>query len=323
MRKRTTNAATLLSILIVTAQGIYSLMASTSKPIVIAHRGASGYLPEHTLAAYALAHAQGADYIEQDLVLTRDRHLICLHDLHLEGTTNVEELFPNRRRADGRWYAIDFSLAEIKTLSVHERLSNRFPTHSSGGSIPTFIEAFQLVQGLNATTGRNAGIYPELKRPAFHRQAGLAMEKPFMDALALLELNTEKARVFVQCFELDCLQRLHKDYKIRLPLIYLVGSGAEIVASLTPEKLTALAAFLHGIGPSKNLIELHPGIVGDSHHAGLELHPYTFRADDPYPRGQFKDFHAEVTHFVRVHQIDGLFTDFPDLAREAIDASSE
>ena len=154
---------------------------SMAQKIVIAHRGASGYLPEHTLEAKAMAYAMGADYIEQDVVMTADDQLIVLHDITLDRTTNVDEVFPDRARDDGRYYAIDFTLAEIRRLSATEgfRLlpngekqqgyASRFPMGSSSFKVPTFQEEIQLIQGLNKSTGNDIGIYPEIKQPAFHR----------------------------------------------------------------------------------------------------------------------------------------------------------
>ena len=149
--------------------------------IVIGHRGASGYLPEHTLESYALAHGQGADYIEPDLVRTKDGAFICLHDIYLDATTDVATAFPGRARADGRYYAADFTLEEVRRMRVHERLDRRFPRGVSRFSVPTFEEMIELVAGLNRTTGRRAGIYPELKQPAFHRAAGMPMEEAFLE----------------------------------------------------------------------------------------------------------------------------------------------
>ena len=136
------------------------------RPIIIAHRGASGYLPEHTLAAKALAYCQGADYLEQDVVLTRDDHPVVLHDIHLDTVTNVADVFPDRQRADGRFYAIDFTLAELRQLKASERIDlntgqavypNRFPVGSAAFGVPTLAEEIELVQGLNKTLGRQVG----------------------------------------------------------------------------------------------------------------------------------------------------------------------
>lgn len=152
-----------------------------NRPLVIAHRGASGYLPEHTAEAKALAYGQGADYLEQDVVATRDDRLVVLHDVHLDRVTDVAERFPERRRADGRWYVRDFDLAELETLNVHERTNadgspvfpDRFPAGSGRFRISSVEEELDLVLGLNASTGRTVGIYPEIKRPAWHRGEGV------------------------------------------------------------------------------------------------------------------------------------------------------
>ena len=144
--------------------------AVESRPLVIAHRGASGYLPEHTLAAKAMAHGQGADYIEQDLVLSKDDVPVVLHDVHIDTVTDVAKVFPARKRADGRYYALDFTVAELKRLRVSERFNaktgarvfpGRFPAGLAEFRISTLEEELQLIQGLNQCTGRVAGIYPE------------------------------------------------------------------------------------------------------------------------------------------------------------------
>jgi len=152
------------------------------KFLVIAHRGASGYLPEHTLEAKAMAHAMGADYIEQDVVLTKDDQAVVLHDIYLDEVTDVARVFPGRNQTDGRFYAIDFTLAEIKTLNVTERFDrntgeacypNRFPDCTRiDFKIPTLAEEIKLIQGLNKSTGKNVGIYVELKKPGFHKKKG-------------------------------------------------------------------------------------------------------------------------------------------------------
>ena len=151
------------------------------KPIVIAHRGASAYLPEHTLPCVAAAHTLGADYIEQDIVLSRDGVPMVLHDIYLESTTNVAQQFSDRCRNDGRFYAIDFDLAELKSLKVHERVddqgsavfANRFPVADLQLRIPTLSEEITLIEGLNKSRGTHTGYYIEFKSPAFHAAAGL------------------------------------------------------------------------------------------------------------------------------------------------------
>ncbi len=288
-------------------------------PTIIAHRGASGYLPEHTLAAYALGHAQGADYVEQDLVLTRDRQLICLHDIHLEATTDVEQRFPDRSRADGRFYAIDFTLAEIKTLRVHERLPNRFPQSTLLFTVPTFSEAIVLIQGLNQSTQKNTGIYPELKGPSFHRDAGAPIEDVFVATLRKHGYGKPTDRIFVQSFELSCLERLKNEFQLPHPLIFLIGGDQEDAVWFGPAELAKLSPWLAGLGPSKRLIQRHPEIVARAQASGLVIHPYTFRADDRFPMDEFETFTQEVQWYVKTAGVDGLFTDFPDQAQVALD----
>lgn len=302
------------------ASSEFKLMAAeNNSAIVIAHRGASGYLPEHTLEAYTLAHAQGADYIEQDLVLTKDNELICLHDIHLEATTNVENAFPDRNRSDGHWYAIDFTLEEIRSLRNHERLRNRFPRNQASFSVPTFSEAIELIQGLDKTLSRRTGLYPELKQPDFHLKENQPIEPAFVATLKAHDLWHGKAKVFVQCFEWDCLQRLQVDHEIPLPMVFLLGGSRSNLDWVTAEKLAELRHTIAGIGPSKQLIERRPDLVATAHQHGLVVHPYTFRADDRFPNNGYPSFDAELKQFLGTWKVDGLFTDFPDLARQHID----
>ena len=292
---------------LITSSLLLACSVVSADPIVIAHRGASGYLPEHTLEAYAAAHAMGADYIEPDLVLTKDDHFICLHDIHLEGTTNVEEVFPDRHREDGSWYPIDFTLAEIKQLQVHERLPNRFPVNDSDFEVPTFEEMIELVQGLNKSTGREAGIYPELKAPAFHTKEGHPMEERILAILDKYNYKGRDAKVFLQCFEIDPLRKIRNELKSDLPLVMLMGGPG-----LLDEKgLDDLATFVDGIGPSKNLIERNPEIVAEAHKRGLKVHPYTLRADD-YSKRTYNSFEDEIDTMYNKYKVDGAFTDHPD-----------
>lgn len=282
---------------------------SSERPLVIAHRGASGYLPEHTLPAYAYGYALGADYVEPDLVLTRDGVFICLHDIHLEATTDVEERFPDRKRRDGRWYAIDFDLAEIKSLNVHERLPGRYPQDRGRYEVPTFEEMIELVQGLNRSTGRAVGIYPELKAPTWHRKEGKPMEESFLALLQRHGYEGPDAKVFVQVFEKEPL-RLMRELGSKLPQIYLIGGMQR--SDLKDGALRDVATFAQGIGPSKTLIERDPSVVQRAHAAGLKVHPYTFRVDE-VGKG-YASFEDEVGRFFTQYGVDGLFTDFPDRA---------
>jgi glycerophosphoryl diester phosphodiesterase len=300
-----------------------------SEQIVIAHRGASGYLPEHTLPAYTLAYAMGADYIEPDLVMSGDGVLIALHDIHLEATTNVEEVFPDRARGDGRWYAADFTLAEIKTLAAHERANpdgspvfpERFRIDSKGFVVPTLREVIELVQELNRITGCSVGIYPETKEPAFHDAGGLAMEEELLTILAEYGYEGRDAAVFIQSFDPNNLQEMRFVLGTELPLVQLISGGAEQDPLVTPEGIEFIATYADGIGPSKDRIEDEGGnsvdnnaLVRMAHAQGLLVHPYTFRADALPPA--YDDFEAELRRFYFQYGVDGLFTDHPNLAVE-------
>lgn len=281
------------------------------KPIIIAHRGACGYLPEHTLEGYAMAYALGADYIEPDLVRTKDGRFICLHDIQLQDTTNAEELFPERKREDGKWYAADFTLEEIKQLSVHERLPFRFPEGAASFRVPTFEEMIELVQGLNKTTKRQVGIYPELKAPAWHRSEGLPVEEAFLEVTKRYGYEGKDALIFVQCFEQATLKRLRNELGSQLPQIMLVGGGASNASLVTPEGLEAIAGFAEGIGPDKTVIDENPEIVTEAHKHGLKVHPYTFRAE--FPGKGYESVEAELARFFFEYGVDGAFTDFTDI----------
>ena len=278
--------------------------------VVIAHRGASGYLPEHTLPAYAMAYAMGADYVEPDLVLTKDGVFICMHDIHLEDTTDVEEKFPQRKAADGHWCPADFTLEEVRTLSAHERLKNRFPKDAAHFAVPTFEEMIQLVQGLNKTTGRDVGIYPELKAPSWHAQRGLPMEQKALDVLAKYGYSGPSAKAVVQCFELQTLVTL-RALGSTLPQVFLMSGGRETEKYLSAAGLAEVAQAANGIGPDKNMIERDPALVERAHAQKLVVHPYTFRADD-YNKAKYGSYEEEVKQFVGTYHVDGFFTDHAD-----------
>lgn len=299
--------------------------AVAGEVIVIGHRGAAGYLPEHTLPGYAFAYALGADYIEPDLVMTKDGVLICLHDVYLEYTTNVEEVFPDRRRSDGHWYTIDFTLEEVKKLSVHERtrrngqpyFPDRFPVGYAIFRIPTFAEMIELIQGLNKATGRDVGIYPELKHPSWHRQQGYDIAAALMEVLDRYGYRGPDARIYIQCFEADTLRRLRDEFKTELPLIQLVSASPTYWRMWEREGLAEIAGYADGIGPNKSIIEKNPEYVAWAHELGLLVHPYTFRADDlPH---KYKTLEEELETFFFVYGVDGVFTDFPDIAARLLE----
>jgi glycerophosphoryl diester phosphodiesterase len=305
------------------------------RPVVIAHRGASGHLPEHTLPAKALAYAMGADYLEQDVVATRDDELVVLHDIYLDRVTDVASRFPGRARADGRYYVRDFDLAELRRLKVHERTNadgspvypDRF--HSAGEvfRIQTFAEELAFVRSLQAGLGRTVGVYPEIKRPEWHRGEGVDITPLFLQILADYGYQAHSDPVYVQCFDEKELWRIRHSLGCRLKLIQLIGenSWGESATNYTPLRtqrgLDRLARTVDGIGPwierayrvrrSDGQIS-SSGLVQRAHRAGLAVHPYTFRVDD-LPPG-FASFDALLTFCTHELSIDGLFTDFPDRA---------
>ncbi len=310
-------------------------VANWQSKLVIAHRGASGYLPEHTIAAKAMAYAQGADYIEQDLVMTRDGEVVVLHDHHLDTVSNVRDVFPDRARADGRFYVIDFTLSELRQLAVSERFQmdsdhqsavfeDRFPLGQSSFGISTFAEEIELVHGLNKSTGRSVGIYPEIKSPAFHREEEKDISMAVLEVLREYGYSTMQDKVFLQCFDPFELQRIHDELlpamNMAVPLVQLLGTGPEFEPLLTEQGLQRVAAYADGIGPSMFLIikpdSVATGLQGTdlverAHGLGLIVHPYTFRRDQ-LP-AFVEDFDELLQIYLDDMDVDGVFTDFPDL----------
>lgn len=315
-------------------------MSKVNRPLIIAHRGASGYLPEHTLEAKAMAYAMGADYLEQDVVASRDDRLIVLHDIHLDRVTDVAERFPDRHREDGRYYARDFDLDEIQSLRAWERLDGagkdaaypgRFPARSGSFRVPSLEEELELIAGLNKASGGDVGIYPEIKRPAWHQAEGVDLGAMLLEILDRYDYRGPDDRAFVQCFDAREVERLRHEWNCRLPLIQLIGnndwheSDTDYDQLLTEDGIAKLAKTVDGIGPGLwhlyALAEIDgqpisTGLVSLAHAHKLAVHPYTFRADQ-LPPG-FETFEAAVHWFVATLSIDGLFTDFPDKALRSL-----
>ena len=286
-------------------------------PVVIAHRGASGYLPEHTLPAKALAHGQGADFLEQDVVATRDGELVVFHDLYLDSMTDVAGRYPGRARPDGRHYVVDFSLAELRTLAVTERrrkdgggvrYPGRFPAGTGPFSLHTLAEELAFIRGLNRSTGREAGVYAEVKSPAWHVEHGVPVGDRLVATLKDFGYRTREDRFYIQCFDGAELRRLRRPHAPDLPLVQLLEADAD----LSPAALARIAAYADAIGPPITRAWPDRGLVRDAHAAGLLVHPYTFRADE-LPPG-FTSFPELLSRFVNDLEVDGLFTDFPDTA---------
>jgi len=199
--------------------------------IIIAHRGASGYLPEHTLAAKAMAHAMNADFIEQDLVLSKDNIPIVIHDIYLDDVTDVSGIFPDKKRNDGRFYVIDFTFDELKKLAVFERFDpktgkqiypNRFPKGKGSFRLHSLQEEIELIQGLNKSTGKNSGIYPEIKAPEFHKKEGKNISEIVLQILADYGYKTKKDKCILQCFDAKESIRIRKQLTSELFLVQLM-----------------------------------------------------------------------------------------------------
>jgi glycerophosphoryl diester phosphodiesterase len=327
-------------------------IAPPAKPIVIAHRGASGERPEHTLAAYQLAIEQGADFIEPDLVVTRDGQLVARHENDITDTTDVAQRaeFKDRRTVrtiDGvkhsGWFTEDFTLAELKTLRARERLpllraANK--AYDGRFEIPTLGEVIALAKDASGRTGRTIGIYPETKHPGYFASIGLPMEALLVAELKAAGWDRADAPVFIQSFEVDNLKALKRLTKV--PLIQLLdaqggpadGAQPSYAAMTTPEGLARIAGYASGIGPAKSLVVTNDGavtpLVADAHAAGLKVHPWTFRAENFFlPRdlraGLNPAAHGRLGEEISRHiaaGVDGFFTDFPYAGVEARDRRS-
>ncbi|MEM8499178.1 MAG: glycerophosphodiester phosphodiesterase [Pseudomonadota bacterium] len=327
--------------------------------IVIAHRGASGYLPEHTLAAKAAAHVMGADYIEQDVVMTKDDHLVVLHDPYLDRVTDVMERFPDRARDISgikRWLAIDFTLAEIKSLSASQgfhfegndrenpisNYPNRFPIFKSGFTVPTLSEEIELIQGMNHSTGKNVGIYVEIKAPWLHLMQGKDISRAVLHTLKEYGYTTKSDRAYVQCFDAEEVRRIHDELYpelgVDLKLIQLIApkNWGETLRMrdgkwqpynndwlFKPGAMKSLVRYADGIGPWKSLLVaehssqdkmVFTSMLNDAHAAGLQVHPFTFRLDPGRVPEYARDFEHLLEIFLFDLGVDGVFTDFPDRA---------
>ena len=318
-----------------------------AEPFIIAHRGASGERPEHTLAAYERAIDQGADYIEPDLVLTRDGVLVARHENEIGGTTDVADHpeFATRRTSktiDGQpvsgWFTEDFTLAELRTLRARERLPQLRPANSRFNDlylIPTFEEILKLVRAKEAELGRRIGLYPETKHPGYFAGIGLPHQQPLLALLSRYGYQTEADPVFIQSFEVGNLKALRAATRLRL--IQLVDGeggpadepGTTYADMMTTQGLQRIADYADGIGPATAMV-LAPdgstGLVDRAHQAGLQVHVWTLRMengflpaafqrpDDPQGRGDF----AGYVRAVAGTGVDAMFSDFPKQARQAL-----
>jgi glycerophosphoryl diester phosphodiesterase len=292
-----------LCLLVVTSPGV-----AAARKQVVAHRGASAYAPEHTIASYRLALEQGADYVEQDLAVTKDGVLICLHDPTLERTTNVEELFPDRASSvtwEGKtvrgWLANDFTLEEIKRLDAGSWFDRKF----AGEKIPTFQEAVDVVKG-------KAGMYPELKAPEIYGGRKVDFSRMVAEVLTkngLLGPHADpRTPIILQTFSEATVREL-ASMKLGVPVVYLIyARDADNWASR--DRITAAkAAGASGLGPAKNIVLKYPSLVKTAHELGLTVTPYTFRSSNT---GKFASVKDEMAYFLYDLGVDALFTDNPD-----------
>ena len=324
---------------------------------MIAHRGASGYRPEHTLAAYELGARMGADYVEPDLVSTKDGVLVARHENEISGTTDVASRpeFASRKRTkeiDGApltgWFTEDFTLTELRTLRAKERipqLRQRNTIYDGRYRIPTFTEVIELTRRLSRELGREIGLYPETKHPSYFRSIGLPLERALVRTLRRHGLDRRRAKVFVQSFETRNLRNLNR--RIGTKLVQLFGSRAsrpyDFVRSgdprtygelATPAGLREVAGYADGVGPSKDYIvpRSAPGasqaptsFVRDAHAVGLLVHPYTFRNENSFLPLELRlgadpaAYGNAIAEYDPFYRlgVDGVFSDNPDTAAEA------
>jgi glycerophosphoryl diester phosphodiesterase len=344
---------TLLLVLVIVATNVPSAAATTApnRAIVIGHRGASGYRPEHTLASYQLAIDMGADFVEPDLVSTKDGVLVARHENNIVETTDVASHpeFASRqttRTVDGvartGWFTEDFTLAELQTLRAIERLPQlRGTAFDDRFEIPTFQEVIDLARR------NDVGIYPETKHPTYFQGIGLPLEEPLVAQLEQAGLRGPNDKAYIQSFEVTNLQKLHG--MTNLPLIqlldatgkpydFVVGGDPRTYADLaTPAGVAFIAEYAQGIGVNKSLIiprdvstRLLPPttLVRDAHARGLLVHAWTFRRENTFLPTDFQvgslpagigDLKGEIRLFLK-QGMDGFFTDNPDLGVGAVGA---
>lgn len=323
------------------------IAAAAADPILIAHRGASGERPEHTLASYERAIDEGADYIEPDLVLTKDGILVARHENEIGGTTDVAEHpeFAERKTTktiDGAtvtgWFTEDFTLAELRTLRARERLPDLRPANVRFNDlylIPTFEEILKLVRAKEAEMHRRIGIYPETKHPTYFAKLGLPHQDALLTLLSKYGYETQADPVFIQSFEVGNLKALRAATRLRLiQLVDAEGGPADLPGStyadmLTLQGLKDIATYADGIGPSAVQVVAPEGptaLVGRAHDAGLQVHVWTLRMENPFLPEQYRrpddpQGRGDFTGWVRAivaSGVDGFFSDFPGQARAVL-----
>jgi glycerophosphoryl diester phosphodiesterase len=332
---------------------LYAANSVKADKIVVAHRGASGYLPEHSMDSKELAFKMGADYIEQDLVLSKDNQLLVLHDLYLDNVTDVAAVYPSRARGDGHFYAIDFTYDEIKQLRLTERFkvvdgkqvavfASRTPLWQGQHKVHLFEQELALIAKLNAENDKNVGIYTEIKSPSFHRNEGKDISKIVLGALKKAGFDKKSSNIYLQSFDAIELKRIDSELlpsmQMDLKLVQLIamtswGLTKEYHANkvsnysydwmFAADGMSKVAEYADGVGPFKrmliskkstaNKLEITP-LLSRAHAAGLVVHPYTFRADEGRVEKYANSFEDMLDIFYFKLGVDGVFTDYPDKA---------
>lgn len=325
--------------------GVSAAMAAEYRPQVAAHRGASAYLPEHTLEAKAYAYALGVDYIEQDVVMTKDGRLVVMHDVIVDTTTDVAEKFPGRARDDGRYYACDFTYDELRSLRLTERFNpktgapifpGRFPDSPIDYRIPSLEEEFYQIVGLNKSTGRNVKAYVEVKEPYFFLDQGLDVLKATVDMMTEFGFNTPDSGVILQIFDYEAVVRARTELGWKGDLAMLVTAGgqgkkddkARHAWLQTPEGMKDVAKYANIYAPSLALIAV-PNADGSAYTTsalpelarenGMSLHIWTLRKDSLH-KG-FKSFDEILDYCFKEVKVDAAFADFPDLVIDYLKAN--
>jgi glycerophosphoryl diester phosphodiesterase len=313
-------------------------MALGQQKWVIAHRGASGYLPENTLPAFAMAHGLGCDWLELDVILSQDDQPIVLHDAYLDRLTDVNQRFPGRQRKDNLSYALDFSLEELAHLRVSERCDQqknpafpgRFPQGHSRFAIPTLEEVVQLIQGLNHSTGKKVGLLIEIKSPRWHQQQGRDLSQKVLEVLEHLSVNDNNCPIILESFDAPEVKRLRYELKTKFPLLQLLEKNSwqeneetDYEFLLTKSGLQTLSEHVQGIavwtghvleGRYLSGMPKLSSLVKDAHELGLKVYAYTLRAD-ALPT-YIQSFEEMLHIFYCQADVDGIITDFPDCANK-------
>ena len=313
-------------------------MALAQQKLVIAHRGASGYLPENTLPAFAMAHGLGSDWLELDVILSQDDQPIVLHDTYLDRLTDVNQRFPGRQRQDNLSYALDFYLEELGQLRVSERrdqqensaFPGRFPQGHSRFDIPTLAEVVQLIQGLNHSTGKKVGLLIEIKSPRWHHQQGRDLSQKVLEVLEHLSVNDNNCPIILESFDAPEVKRLRYELKAEFPLLQLMEKNSwqesaetDYEFLLTKEGLQTLSEHVQGIavwtghvleGKYLSGMPQLSSLVKDAHELGLKVYTYTLRVD-ALPT-YIRSFEEMLHIFYYEANVDGIITDFPDRANK-------